>query len=62
MTKDTTQETGADTRSNKQLLTEWRKLNDLKRQLVKEGHLSGDCNLSQMLAEIRKQLPPNVLG
>jgi hypothetical protein len=49
-----------DTRSTQQVINQFRKITDLKRQLVKSGKLNGDATPSQVLAQLRKEIPQDI--
>lgn len=50
----------ADTRTMQQVVTQFRKVQELKRALVKAGTLNGDATPAQVLAAIRNQIPPDL--
>jgi len=49
-----------DTRSTQQVFTQWRKLQEIKRTMVKEGTLNGDASPAQVIAKLREQIPPDL--
>jgi hypothetical protein len=51
-----------DTRSTKELLTQWRKLEELRRSLVRQGLVSGDAGPAEVLDALRKMIPPDVFA
>lgn len=46
-----------DTRSAQQVVSQFRKIQEIKRVLVKEGTLNGDATPQQVLAALRSQIP-----
>jgi hypothetical protein len=42
------------------VINQFRKITDLKRQLVKSGKLNGDATPSQVLAQLRKEIPQDI--
>lgn len=57
MSSDTT-----DTRSAKELLTQWRKLKEVRQSLVRQGLVDGDATPAEVLAALRKMIPPDVFA
>jgi hypothetical protein len=51
-----------DTRSVKQLLTEWRKLEEVRRSLTRHGLLNGDATPQDVINALRKAIPPHVFA
>lgn len=60
MTAQATDQT--DERSAREVMTQWRKLNEVKRQLVKQGALNDDATPAQVIDMLRTQIPPDVFG
>lgn len=56
-----TETTDADTRSTAQVMTQWRKLMEVKRQLIKQGLLNGDATPQQIVDTIRRQVPVDLM-
>jgi hypothetical protein len=54
--------TTTDPRTTKELLTEWRKLDELRKSLVRQGLLDGDAPPAEVIATLRKVLPPDVFN
>ncbi len=52
---------GTDTRTNREVITQWKKLQEIKRSLIKEGALNGDATPQMVLAAIRGQIPADLL-
>lgn len=50
----------SDERSAQQLVTQHRKIQEIKRHLVKEGSLNGDATPQQVFDALRKQIPPDL--
>lgn len=46
-----------DTRTTKQLITEWRKLEEIRRSLVRNGLISGDAKPADIVSALRKAIP-----
>lgn len=46
-----------DRRTIKQLLTEYRKLEEVRRALVRQGRLNGDATPHEIIAELRRTIP-----
>lgn len=57
----TTPAPGTDSRTNREVITQWKKLQEIKRQLLKEGTVTGDATPSEVLAAIRTQIPADLL-
>lgn len=57
---DVTQ-SGKDSRTNREVITQWKKLQEIKRALLKEGTVSGDATPADVLAAIRAQIPSDLL-
>lgn len=51
-----------DTRSVKTVLAQWRKLEEIRRQLTKAGKLSADAAPTDVIEKLRECLPPSVFG
>lgn len=51
-----------DTRSTKTLLTQWRKLEEIRRSLVRNGLVSGDATPAKIVEALRKAIPPDTFG
>lgn len=51
-----------DNRTAKQLLTEYRKIDDLKKSLVRQGVLNGDATPAEVIEAIRKIIPIDLFG
>lgn len=47
----------ADARTPRELMTQWRKLTELKRSLVRDGLANGDATPSQVIDVIRNAIP-----
>lgn len=55
-----TPRTSNDQRTNQEVMTQWRKLQELKRAMVREGKCSGDANATSVLAAVRAEVPANL--
>lgn len=51
-----------DKRTANQVLRQWDKLEQLKRQLVRAGLAAGDATPAQIIAKVREVIPPDVFG
>lgn len=51
-----------DTRSTKTLLTQWRKLEEIRRSLVRNGLVSGDATPAEIVNALRTAIPPDVFA
>lgn len=51
-------ESGDDKRTTKQLLTQWRKLEEIRRSLVRNGLVNGDASPADIVNALRKAIPP----
>ena len=51
-----------DTRSTKTLLTQWRKLEEIRRSLVRNGLLDGNATPGELVEALRKAIPVEVFG
>jgi hypothetical protein len=49
-----------DHRTNKEVMRQYDRLRITKAQLVKSGALNGDATPSQVIAELRRQIPPDL--
>lgn len=49
--------TTADTRTPKQLMTQWRKIAEIKRGLVRDGLADGNATPAELLEKIRLAVP-----
>jgi len=49
-----------DSRSTQQVVTQFRKIQDLKRILIKDGIINGDATPAQVLAVLRIQIPQDL--
>ncbi len=56
-----TDDAGKDIRTNAEVVTQYRKLQEIKRGLIKEGVADGDATAAQVLQKLREQIPPNLL-
>ena len=54
--------TTADTRSAAQLFKEWRKLEEVRRNLTKQGLLNGNATPDDVIDTLRKAIPPAVFN
>jgi len=52
---------GVDSRTNSELMRQWKKLQEVKRSLVKEGVVNGDATAAQVLTAVRQQIPTDLL-
>lgn len=52
---------GKDIRTNQTVLTQYRKLCELKRHMVRDGVLNGDAKMADVLAAVRSLVPPNLI-
>ena len=52
----------ADARSPRELMTQWRKLAELKRGLVRDGLCNGNATPAELLACIRGLIPPDLFA
>lgn len=50
-----------DSRTNREVITQWKKLQEIKRQLLKEGTVTGDATPADVLSAIRAQIPSDLL-
>lgn len=57
---DQTDAAGKDIRTNATVVTQWRKLQEIKRGLIKDGKCDGDANASTVLAKLRAEIPPGL--
>lgn len=46
-----------DNRTAKDLFAQWRKIDEVKRQLVKAGKINGDATPEQVIAKLRETIP-----
>lgn len=53
-------EKSEDTRSTKTLLTQWRKLEEIRRSLVRNGLVNGDASPAEIVSALRKAIPTDV--
>lgn len=49
-----------DSRTTAELLTQWRKLSEIKRDLTKAGIINGDATPAEILTALRQTIPPNI--
>jgi hypothetical protein len=49
----------SDNRTVPQLFKEWRKFQEVKRQLVKSGKISGDAKTDDVIEALRNEIPPD---
>jgi len=49
-----------DKRTTKEVMRQYDRLRLVKQQLVKNGALNGDATPEQVIAEIRRQIPPDL--
>ncbi len=49
-------------RTNAQLMTQWRKIQEVKRQLIKEGIVNGDATPTQVIAAIEHAIPEDLFA
>jgi len=56
-----TAQPAADSRTNREVITQWKKLQEIKRALMKEGQVTGDATPADVLAAIRAQIPSDLL-
>lgn len=54
-------QTDVDTRSMQQVITQWRKIQEVKRSFVKQGLLNGDATPQQILDTLRRQIPADLM-
>jgi len=47
-----------DTRTTKQLITQWRKLEEIRRSLVRAGIINGDATPAEIVQALRIAIPP----
>lgn len=57
---DQTDAAGKDIRDNATVLTQWRKLQEIKRAMVRDGKCDGDATPAKVLEAIRAEIPPNL--
>lgn len=50
-----------DTRTNREVITQWKKIQEIKRSLLKEGEISGDATPGMVIAKVREQIPVDLL-
>jgi hypothetical protein len=55
-------QTGEDARTNSDLLTQWRKLQEIRRQLIRDGLLTAESKPDEVLATLRRILPADLMG
>lgn len=53
-------EGSTDNRSNREVLTQWRKLLEVRRQLTSEGKIAKDASAAVVLATLRAEIPPDL--
>lgn len=51
-----------DTRTTKQLITEWRKLEEIRRSLVRNGLINGDAKPADIVRALRTAIPPDTFA
>ena len=51
-----------DVRTASELFKQWRKINEVRRSLVRDGLISGDATTSEILDALKKQIPPEMFG
>jgi len=51
-----------DKRTANQVLRQWDKLEQLKRQLVRAGLAAGDATPAQIIAKVREIIPPDIFA
>lgn len=51
-----------DVRDANQLLKEWRKLQDVKRSLIKQGLLTDEATPAQVIDALRQTIPQDLFG
>lgn len=49
-----------DTRTNQELFTQWRKLEEIRRSLVRTGSLNGDASPDKIISTLRSIIPPDL--
>lgn len=52
----------SDERTTAQVMRQWEKLENVKRQLVKQGLLTGDATPAQVIQKIREIVPPDIFA
>ena len=52
---------GTDSRTNREVITQWKKLQEIKRALMKEGTVTGAATPADVLAAVRGQIPADLL-
>jgi hypothetical protein len=55
-------ESTPDDRTNNDLLTEWRKLEEIRRSLTRQGAITGDATPAQVMEALRKLIPPTLFS
>ena len=51
---------GTDTRSTTEVLTQWRKLEEIRRSLVRNGMINGDATPKEIIDALRRQIPADL--
>ncbi len=51
---------GTDTRSTTEVLTQWRKLEEIRRSLVRNGMINGDATPEEIIDALRRQIPADL--
>lgn len=51
-----------DTRSPLLVLRQWKELQQIKRQLVREGIIDGDATMAEVVEAMRAQVPFDLMG
>lgn len=53
---------GEDSRTTKQVMAQWRKLQELKRSLVRDGLADGDTKPADLLKKVREAIPSDLFA
>lgn len=51
-----------DTRTPSQVMRQWEKIEQVKRQLVKAGALNGDATPAMVMAKLKELVPPDIFA
>lgn len=51
-----------DPRTVNELCKQWRKLQEIRRQLTRDGHINGDATTDDVVAALRKAIPPELFS
>lgn len=55
-------EKNTDNRTTAQLFKEWRKINEVKRNLIRGGKINGDATPDDIVKALRELIPPSVFN